>query len=282
MHTLLLLLLASLAYLHLVSTASVSVATTATPTTPCLHAYIMLTVHPQTNHPQHILMLHTNHRALYKQMTNDDAKDDKWKLCTYDWNPREYTLRYTPLSNDSTTQRTTHITFQPIRSQPDAPPAYVSYHSKRTTYLWKPTKNTFKCDQLLGKTLHLQPNTPNTPKTPTATTTTQDVRLPFDAIRVVSNKRASVRTGHSTQPSRWVDCSLTCRKASGQAVRRYDAVLYLKPLSAEHQPFQTALLRWGGSTKPFGKAQWMDVDGVRWVEECGGVVVDGGEEEDER
>lgn len=245
-----------------------------------LKQYTMISVNPITNQPQHILLFHDDHRALYKTMDIPSLKKkthpkqrhhkrkrnttnkSNWKLCTYKWQPRTNTLRYSVLNSDSDTdEHHQQINFQTIDTQPssDTSKAFVAYsNDHQTTYLWKPTKNTFRCKSLQGKTIQIQSDANKKQNTP----------LPFDAIRVITDRRMQVQIS-SQGHKQWIDCGLTCRKTSGEdAVRKYDAVLYVKPILNKSRlqnlspTFQNAIVRWSGARVV---VQWKDMNGVRRV-----------------
>lgn len=251
-----------------------------------LKQYIMLTVNTANNQPQHLLLFHDDHTALYKTMhttslkvhpertnsnrTSKTTSESNWKLCTYQWQPNTSTLHYGVVDSDSdlssyTSKHQNHITFRTIeaRSTSNTPNAFVAYPSDhQTTYLWKPTKNTFRCKSLHGKTIYFQ--FPSDAK--------QSTPSPFDAIRVSTTKKAQVRIS-SRGHANWIDCGLTCRKTNGgNAVRKYKAVLYLKPTPNKSKSravrssptFQNAIVRWGSASV---MVQWMDINGVRRVVE---------------
>lgn len=239
---------------------------------PNVNKYILLTVNSVTNQPTHIVLLHTNQHALCKDLTRPKSN---WKLCIYTWNSHTRHLRYhfaeAPQQPHQPHNTTHTIRFQPLQQKhPTSPPAYIAYQPKHTSYLWKPTPNAFRCSALMGQTLSIQPN--NQSSHP----------LPFETVQIHSHKRARVRLPTN---QRWVDCRFTCRKMSGGAARRFDAVLYIKPAQQNHNrdhdhkhnhthkhhnnvPFQTAVLRWRGGRVV--RVEWLDGRGVRWVEACGG------------
>lgn len=263
--------------------------------------YILLTVDTKTHQPTHIVLFHKNQHALCKDMTRPNRN---WKLCSYTWNAPTRHLRYhysnhhryhstelPPKKNKQEHQQKhqqehqqkhqpntpthTSIRFQPLQQKHSAsPPAYIAYQPKHTSYLWKPTPNAFRCSALVGQTLSIQPNNPNAPNNKASIT------FPFDAVQIQNRKQARVRLPTN---QRWVDCRFTCRKMSGGAARRFDAVLYIKPAQQNHNrdhnhkhnhkhhnnvPFQTAVLRWRGGR--VARVEWLDGRGVRWVEACGG------------
>ena len=194
--------------------------------TNTLQQYIMFSVDPTTNRPMHLVLFHDDRRALYKKINHAKTKTNQsthstrnhWKLCAYRWEPHTNTLLYNVFDSDTTKQQS--ITFQTIDSHTTPSTlhkAYVAYSNddRQTSYLWKPTKNTFECKSLHGKLIRIKANTK------------QSTQVPFDAVHIISNKQARLHT----RSSQWIDCSLTCRKSNGRdAVRKYDAVLYLRPI----------------------------------------------------
>lgn len=216
-----------------------------TPTSTSLHKYILLTVDKRSNKPVTIILFHNNHRALHKSLKEPHSK---WKLCSYTWTSTTRTLRY-----QTSDTRLHSLRLQPIRN--NSSPAYISYQPNHTVYVWKPLPNTFACRALVGETIPIPIQQSNTAHS-----------TPFDAVRVHTRKRARVRLLANQQ---WLECNLTCRKAKGNAVRRFDAFLYIKPVEpSQGVPFRTAVLRWCGGRVV--RVEWLDGRGVRWVEACGG------------